>query len=156
MARSARCGAHIPGCGRNGDRRRICTEVPQAKHRGHLRAAEGRARDDAVLSAGRVVDAGAPSTIADGVAGRYVIPEVLDDLIAVADDAVLVSEDSIKDAMRLLYEHSGLIVEPAAALGVASILEDPDRFAGKTVATILCGSNASPKDFEDWVMRKAS
>lgn len=102
--------------------------------------------------AGRVVQSEAPNTIADGVAGRYVIPEVLDDLIAVADDAVLVSEESIKEGMRLLYEYAGLIVEPAAALGVASILENPDRYAGKTVATILCGSNVSPKDFEDWVM----
>jgi threonine dehydratase len=103
--------------------------------------------------AGRVVEAEAPNTIADGVAGRYVIPEVLDDLLAVADDAVLVSEESIKQGMRVLYQQAGLIVEPAAALGVASILEDPDRFAGKTVATVLCGSNVSPNDFADWVMR---
>jgi threonine dehydratase len=106
--------------------------------------------------AGQVVESGAPNTIADGVAGRYVIPEVLDDLISVADDAVLVSEESIKEGMRLLYEYAGLIVEPAAALGVACILEDRNRFAGKTVATILCGSNVSPNDFEDWVIgRKA-
>lgn len=98
--------------------------------------------------AGRVVDAGAPNTIADGVAGRYVIPEVLDDLRAVIDDALLVSEESIAEGMRLLYLHSGLIVEPAAALGVAALLETPGRYRGKTVATVLCGSNAAPQDFE--------
>lgn len=101
--------------------------------------------------AGRIVDPGAPNTIADGVAGRYVIPEVLDDLRAVADDALLVSEESIKEGMRLLYRHSGLIVEPAAALGVAAILESPERYAGKTVATVLCGSNVAPNDFEGWI-----
>lgn len=41
-------------------------------------------------------------TIADGVAGRCPIPEVLDDLIVVVDDVVLVSEESIKAGMRLL------------------------------------------------------
>ncbi len=102
--------------------------------------------------AGHVVDAGRPDTIADGVAGRYVIPEVLDDLKQVATDAFLVSEESIKEAMRLLYRHSGLIVEPAAALGVAAILENPDRFRGKTVATILCGGNIGIADFERWVI----
>jgi threonine dehydratase len=102
--------------------------------------------------AGRVVEVGAPNTIADGVAGRYVVPEVLDDLLAVADDALLVSEESIKEGMRLLFEHAGLIVEPAAALGVAAILEDQDRFATRSVATVLCGSNVSPKDFETWIM----
>jgi threonine dehydratase len=101
--------------------------------------------------AGRVVDAGAPNTIADGVAGRYVIPEVLDDLMVVAKDALLVSEDSIKEGMRLLYVHAGLVVEPAAALGVAALLESPERYAGKTVATVLCGSNVAPRDFEAWV-----
>ncbi|WP_085026549.1 threonine ammonia-lyase [Ensifer aridi] len=103
--------------------------------------------------AGRAVDPGAPNTIADGVAGRYVIPEVLDDLLDVADDALLVSEESIKEAMRLLYLHSGLVVEPAAALGVAALLEGPGRYAGKTVATVLCGSNVAPKDFETWIKK---
>jgi threonine dehydratase len=103
------------------------------------------------LRAGRPVEVGAPTTIADGVAGRYVIPEVLDDLSAVVDDAVLVSEASIVEAMRLLHQHAGLVVEPAAALGVASILEDPARYDGRTVATVLCGSNVTPADFARWI-----
>lgn len=102
------------------------------------------------LRAGRPVEVGPPNTIADGVAGRYVIPEVLEDLATVVDDAVLVSEKSIIEAMRLLHEHAGLVVEPAAALGVAAILETDGRFDGKTVATILCGSNVTPTDFDRW------
>lgn len=100
--------------------------------------------------AGRPIEVGRPNTIADGVAGRYVIPEVLDDLLAVVDDALLVTEGGIVEAMRLLYVHAGLVVEPAAALGVASILEGGGRFDGKTVATILCGSNVTPTDFDRW------
>jgi threonine dehydratase len=103
------------------------------------------------LRAGRPIEVGMPTTIADGVAGRYVIPEVLDDLSSIADDAVLVTEDGIIEAMRLLYVHAGLVVEPAAALGVASILEGGGRFNGKTVATILCGSNVTPTDFDHWI-----
>lgn len=102
------------------------------------------------LRAGRPVEVGAPNTIADGVAGRYVIPEVLDDLSSVVDDAVLVSEGNIIEAMRLLHVHAGLVVEPAAALGVAAILESDGHFEGKTVATILCGSNVTPADFNRW------
>jgi threonine dehydratase len=103
--------------------------------------------------AGHVIDPGPPDTIADGVAGRYVVPEVLDDLRTVATDAFLVSEESIKEGMRLLYRCSGLIVEPAAALGIASILENRDRFRGRTVATILCGGGISTADFERWVVQ---
>jgi threonine dehydratase len=103
------------------------------------------------LRAGRPVEVGIPDTIADGVAGRYVIPEVLDDLAEVVDDAVLVSEAGIVEAMRLLHVHAGLVVEPAAALGVAALLESNGRYAGKTVATILCGSNVTPADFDRWI-----
>ena len=64
-----------------------------------------------------VVETDSFETIADGVAGRCPIPEVLGDLLETADDAVLVSEDSIKEGMRLLFEHAALVVEPSAALG---------------------------------------
>ena len=99
-----------------------------------------------------VVETDHIDTIADGVAGRCPIPEVLDDLLVVLDDVVLVREDSIKAGMRMLYEHAGLVVEPSAALGVAAVLEDPGRFAGRRVTTILCGSNVGPADFARWVL----
>ncbi|RSM85946.1 threonine dehydratase [Kibdelosporangium aridum] len=101
----------------------------------------------------RVVTTESADTIADGVAGRYPIPEVLDDLLAVADDAVLVQESSIIAGMRLLLEHTGLVVEPSAALGVAAVLEDRDRFAGRHVVTVICGSNVDLDAYHRWVHR---
>ena len=105
---------------------------------------------------GTVVETDHMETIADGVAGRCPIPEVLDDLLVVLDDVVLVDEDSIKAGMRALYEHAGLVVEPSAALGIAAVLEDPERFAGRRVTTILCGSNVAPADFARWVLEPAA
>jgi threonine dehydratase len=61
------------------------------------------------------------NTIADAVAGRRPIPAVLDDILLVADDAVLVREASIIAGMRMLLDHAGLVVEPSAALGIAAI-----------------------------------
>ncbi|MEJ7657577.1 MAG: pyridoxal-phosphate dependent enzyme [Thermoleophilaceae bacterium] len=104
---------------------------------------------------GTVVETDRIETIADGVAGRCPIPEVLDDLLVVLDDVVLVREDSIKAGMRALHEHAGLVVEPSAALGIAAVLEDPQRFAGRRVTTILCGSNVDPADFARWVLEPA-
>jgi threonine dehydratase len=98
---------------------------------------------------GTVVETDRIETIADG---RCPIPEVLDDLLVVLDDVVLVREDSIKAGMRALHEHAGLVVEPSAALGIAAILEQPERFAGRRVTTILCGSNVDPADFARWVL----
>jgi threonine dehydratase len=98
----------------------------------------------------RVVTADTIDTIADGVAGRLPIPAVLDDLLLVADDAVLVQESSIIAGMRMLLDQAGLVVEPSAALGIAAVLEDRDRFAGRHVATIVCGSNVDADAYRRW------
>lgn len=99
----------------------------------------------------RVVTTETAVTVADGVAGRRPIPAVLDDLLQVADDAVLVREESILAGVRVLHDHAGLVVEPSAALGVAAVLEDRARFAGRRVATVVCGSNVDPAAHRGWV-----
>ncbi|PGH49503.1 threonine/serine dehydratase [Streptomyces sp. Ru87] len=99
----------------------------------------------------RVVTTDSTDTIADGVAGRRPIPAVLDDLLVVADDAVLVQEASIIAGMRMLLDHAGLVVEPSAALGIAAILEDRDRFAGRHVVTIVCGNNVDVDAYHRWI-----
>ncbi|MBB5983341.1 pyridoxal-phosphate dependent enzyme [Kribbella solani] len=99
----------------------------------------------------RVVTTDSINTIADGVAGRRPIPEVLTDLLAVADDAVLVEESSIIKAIRVLHDHAGLITEPSAALGVAAILENPTRFTNRHLTTIICGSNTDPTTYTTWL-----
>ena len=101
---------------------------------------------------GTVVETPVIDTIADGVAGRCPIPEVLDDLLAVLDDVVLVGEDSIMAGMRLLLQHAGVVAEPSAALGVAAVLENRERFAGRRVATIVCGGNVTVEDYARWVL----
>nr|WP_244984747.1 pyridoxal-phosphate dependent enzyme [Actinomadura citrea] len=99
----------------------------------------------------RVVTTESTDTIADGVAGRRPIPEVLDDLLLVADDAVLVEEASIIAGMGLLLDRAGLVVEPSAALGIAAILEDRARFADRHVVTIVCGGNVDAGSYRRWV-----
>ena len=99
----------------------------------------------------RVVTTDSTDTIADAVAGRCPIPAVLNDLLLVADDAVLVRDSSIISGMRMLLDHAGLVVEPSAALGIAAILEDRDRFAGRQVVTIVCGSNVDMDAYHRWV-----
>ncbi|MGW1557908.1 threonine ammonia-lyase [Streptomyces sp. NPDC002144] len=99
----------------------------------------------------RVVTTDSTDTIADGVAGRYPIPAVLDDLLLVADDALLVEEASIVAGMRMLLHHASLVVEPSAALGVAALLENRDRFAGRRVVTVICGSNVDMDAYHRWV-----
>ncbi|WP_246063624.1 pyridoxal-phosphate dependent enzyme [Nonomuraea longispora] len=82
---------------------------------------------------------------------RHPVPAALDDLLQVADDAVLVRESSIVAGMRMLLEDAGPVAEPSAALGVAAVMEDRDRFAGRHVATIVCGGNVALDAYHRWV-----
>jgi threonine dehydratase len=99
-----------------------------------------------------VVNTDTIDTIADGVAGRHPIPEVLDDLLEVVDDVILVDDRTLKLGMRLLFDHAWLVTEPSAALGIAAVLEDADRFRGRAIATIICGSNIAATDFQRWAL----
>jgi threonine dehydratase len=95
------------------------------------------------LAAGRVIETETADTIADGVAVRVPIASSLAVLAGLFDEVVAVSESSILRGMRVIDEHFSLLVEPAGAIGVAALLEFPDRFAGTRVATIFCGGNLS-------------
>jgi threonine dehydratase/peptide deformylase len=84
------------------------------------------------------------ATIADGIAVREPVPEALDDLKGLVDDVLLVSDDHILEAMFLACRHGAMLVEPAGAAGLAGIWAHRQQFAGKRVATVLCGSNVMP------------
>jgi len=101
--------------------------------------------------AGRVVAHEQLTTIADGIGVRVPIPEILDDLRDLIDDAILVRDETILRAMRLVHQHAGLVVEPSGAVGIAALLEDPARFREQHVATILCGGNLTPEQMRDWL-----
>jgi threonine dehydratase len=91
---------------------------------------------------GTPVTTASPRTIADGVAVRVPVPAAVESMRAYVDDVVLVEEDIIREALRVVRDTMGLILEPAGALGIAAAMRydrDPDR----TVATIVTGSNFS-------------
>ena len=100
---------------------------------------------------GKVVSHKTVNTIADGIAVRIPVPQALEDMKGLVDDAILVTEESIFKAMKLLHAHAGIIVEPSGAVGVASLLEQSEKLKGKTVATIICGSNLTEEQIDSWL-----
>ncbi len=98
------------------------------------------------LRAGGVVETARADTIADGIAVRVPVPEALDDLAGLVDEVLLVDDARIVEAMRLVHAHAGLVLEPSGAVGVAALLEHRARFAGESVATVLCGGNLAEDD----------
>lgn len=95
------------------------------------------------IEAGRAIETDHADTIADGIAVRVPIAATLAHLRRCCDDVVAVSEARIFEAMQLLHRHLDITLEPSGAVGVAAVLDDPARFAGRRVATLLCGANLS-------------
>ncbi|MET0416221.1 MAG: pyridoxal-phosphate dependent enzyme [Actinoplanes sp.] len=61
-------------------------------------------------------------------------------------DFLLVSDDQIDDARRLLASAAHTLAEGAGATGLAALMSDPERFAGQRVAIVCTGGNASPAE----------
>ncbi|GAA4723882.1 threonine ammonia-lyase [Sphingomonas lutea] len=80
-------------------------------------------------------------TLAEGIAVKapgQLTSRILRELL---DDIMLVPERDLERAVAMLVGIEKTVVEGAGAAGLAAILSDPKRFAGKKVATILCGGN---------------
>ena len=84
------------------------------------------------------------STIAEGIAvgtpGRLTQPIIA----RLVDDIVLVDEGDIEQAIVMLLEIEKTLVEGAGAAGLAALLKEPARFAGKKVGLVLSGGNIDP------------
>lgn len=100
---------------------------------------------------GRLVAHDRVETVADGIGVRVPVPQALEDMDGLVDDAVLVGEDSIIEAMRLLHRHAGVVAEPSGAVGVAAVMERPDLFRGQLVGTIICGGNLTADRMREWL-----
>lgn len=101
--------------------------------------------------AGRLISYESVNTIADGIGVRLPIAEALSDMQSLAHDVVTVTETSILAAMKLIHSNVGIVPEPSAAVGVAAILEDRNRFAGQRTATVLCGGNLTDEQMKTWL-----
>jgi threonine dehydratase len=114
-------------------------------------AGEPEGAADAVLSiqSGKVEKAPFVNTIADGLM-TTLSERTLIIIQAHVADILLVSEDEIKAALRLVYERMKIIIEPSCAVPLAAVLKNSDLFKGKKVGIILTGGNVDLSKFKDW------
>jgi threonine dehydratase len=101
--------------------------------------------------AGHAIERAAVRTIADGIAVRRPVPQALADMAGTVDDVLEVGEPAIERAVRLVFEHAGLVVEPAGAVGIAALLEHAALRRSRP-ATVLCGGNLTREQIARWLM----
>jgi threonine dehydratase len=105
-------------------------------------AGEPEGAADAILSfkSGKIEKAPYIKTIADGLLTNLG-DKTLEIIRMYVTDIIVVSDDEIITAMKLIWERLKIVIEPSCAVPLASLLKQKERFAGKKVGIILTGGN---------------
>jgi len=98
------------------------------------------------FAVGEVVEVEARTRIADGVACRLPDATALGIVREGVERVMEVSDDEVEEAMRLLFAATHNAAEGAGAIGLAALLKDERRGAGR-VGTVLCGGNVDSDVF---------
>ncbi|MCF6234314.1 MAG: pyridoxal-phosphate dependent enzyme [Rhodobacteraceae bacterium] len=105
-------------------------------------AAEPEQADDAARSfrAGHIIADDAPVTVADGL--KVPLKELTWHFVSTyVTDILTASEQEIVAAMRLTWARMKIVMEPSSAVPLATILKNPEVFAGKRIGIIVTGGN---------------
>jgi threonine dehydratase len=92
-------------------------------------------------------------TLADTCGGGVDLDTItLDYCRRYSDGIVLLSEDEIAAAIRLLFEQHRLVAEGSGVLGIGGILKNKEKFKGKKVVAVVCGRNIDLEVFKRIIM----
>ncbi|MCF8412727.1 MAG: pyridoxal-phosphate dependent enzyme [Melioribacteraceae bacterium] len=110
--------------------------------------AEPKGADDAFRSIrdNKIYPSINPKTVADGLLTS--LGEITFELIKkYVDEIITVGEDSIIRAMRDIWERMKIVIEPSAAVPLAVVLENQEKFKNKSIGVILSGGNIDLDNF---------
>ncbi|MEL6487385.1 MAG: threonine ammonia-lyase [Pseudomonadota bacterium] len=92
-------------------------------------------------------------TLAEGIAVKRPGAFTSQVIAQRVDDILLVGEPSLEKAVALLLQIEKTVVEGAGAAGLAAVLANPERFAGKTIGLVLCGGNIDTRLLANVLLR---
>jgi threonine dehydratase len=93
-------------------------------------------------------------TLAEGIAVANVGQLTLPIVRALVSDIVLVDEEHIERAVDAYLTLQKTMAEGAGAAGLAAMLAEPARFAGRKVGLVLCGGNIDPRILANIMVRE--
>jgi threonine dehydratase len=100
------------------------------------------------LAAGKVVEVETGGVAADSLGARSAGELMLPIAQKFVAQALLVTDEHILEAQRLLWRNLRLIAEPGGATALAALLSGVYKpHAGERVGVVLCGSNAELSNF---------
>lgn len=90
---------------------------------------------------GHAVSTEKADTFVDGIAIRTPVAEAVAAMVAGADRFIRIGEEEAEQAMRILWQTTHQVPEPAGALALAGLLTDTDCVPNLTAAIVMSGGN---------------
>ncbi len=90
---------------------------------------------------GQLQTTSSADTFAEGLATLSAFELTIDFLRAQLDDFVLVDDQQLRAAIRLLYHHTHNVAEGAGAAALAAAWANREKFQGKSIGVIISGGN---------------
>jgi len=132
----------------------IAQSIARAKAAAKVVGAEPALANDAArsLREGRIIaNEHEPKTIADGARtislGQHNWRIIREHVAGIIE----VSEEQIREGVRLLYDLANLKVEPTGALSIGALLTTPDQFRDQKVCCVVSGGNVDPAVYRDCI-----
>ena len=92
-------------------------------------------------------------TLAEGIAVKAPGQFTRQIIAELVDEVLLVKEPKLEHSVSLLLQIEKTVVEGAGAAGLAAVLSNPERFAGKTIGLVLCGGNIDTRLLANVLLR---
>jgi len=107
------------------------------------------------VQAGKIVESQDLPTLSDGTAGGME-PDAITFVLCqkYVDDWLLISEDEIKNAMKMIFDQHRLVIEGSAGVAVAGLIQSKEKLdlsKEANVVIVICGGNVDINKFKEIV-----
>ena len=108
------------------------------------------------LKEGKIVKLDKISSIAKTLGAKETAKINFEAISGIAKEILLVSDQEAVSAMQEFLDREKILIEPAASCVVAAVEKYKEKFEGKKVVLVICGSNVTLEEFHFWVQNYLS
>lgn len=108
------------------------------------------------FEAGKKIDAAVTTQIADGMACRVPDDEPLEIMLQNVDHVLRVSDDEVRQAMKIYFTDTHNVVEGAGAAALAAALKEKSSLMGKRVGLVASGGNVDHETFAKVLLNESA